>query len=106
MIKIDLQYIQAYKSAPAETKRAIVKFMQLPEKERQNKPLLYFILGAGTPPYKMDKASSKYVSVSKHPTQDCENCIFAFQNVVKQNFICSQIRGDIEPDGWCKLWKG
>ena len=62
---IDDQYKEAYEVAPQETKRAIEKFMSLPEKVRSNKPLLYYVLGAGTPPYKMSKRDSKYVDVAK-----------------------------------------
>lgn len=104
--QIDRQYIAAFKVAPPETKRAILRFMKKPEAYRDRKPLLYFILGSGTPNYKMSKEASAYTDESPLPdTQTCDNCIFAFQNVKTKKFICSQIRGNIKPKGWCDLWK-
>jgi ribosomal protein L32 len=58
---IEEQYQEAYDKAPEETKRAIEKFEQMPKSFRDKKPLLYYILGAGTPPYKMSKRASAYV---------------------------------------------
>jgi len=100
----DNQYIEAYKIAPVQTKKLIVKYMSMPKSFRDKKPLLYYILGAGTPPYKMGRNESHYTDVSTVPFQDCANCIFAFQSVLKKHYICSQIRGNIEPKGWCHLW--
>jgi hypothetical protein len=102
---IEEQYKDAYDKAPEETKRAIEEFMKLPENVRANKPLLYYVLGSGTPPYKMSKKDSKYVDVAKG-RQKCSNCIFTYIKYVDNKPICSQIRGTIALGGWCKLWKG
>lgn len=99
------QYKEAYEIAPQETKRAIEKFMSLPANVRANKPLLYYVLGSGTPPYKMSKRDSKYVDVAKG-REKCSNCIFTYIKYVDNTPICSQIRGTIALGGWCKLWKG
>ena len=98
-------YKEAYEKAPEETKRAIEKFMSLPENVRANKPLLYYVLGSGTPPYKMSKKDSKYNDVAKG-RHKCSNCIFTYIKYVDNKPICSQIRGTIALGGWCKLWKG
>jgi len=37
--------------------------------------------------------------------QKCGNCEFAYKKVVRDQFICSKIAGDIRPEAWCKLWK-
>lgn len=102
-MKIDEQYQEAYEKAPAETKRVIESFQQKPKSFRDKKPLLYYILGSGTPPYKMGKKESAYVDEASGK-QNCGNCIFAFKSVVKKTVICSQIRGTVKLAGWCKLW--
>ena len=55
---IDEQYREAYERAPEETKESILRFMQESKKVRDWKPLLYYVLGSGTPPYKMSKKNS------------------------------------------------
>jgi hypothetical protein len=101
---IEEQYKDAYDKAPEQTKRAIESFSKEPKQVRDSKPLLYYVLGSGTPPYKMSKEASAYVDKASGK-QNCGNCIFAFQSVVTKNYICSQIRGNIRLAGWCKLWK-
>jgi hypothetical protein len=104
-MKIDDQYQDAYDNASNETKKVIEAFQKEPKELRDKKPLLYYILGSGTPPYKMSKKDSKYVDngIGK---QNCGNCIFTFQNTLNKTYICSQIRGTIKLAGWCKLWVG
>ena len=104
-MNIDEQYQEAYDLASKETKRVIESFQNEPKELRDKKPLLYYILGSGTPPYKMGKKESGYVDVSSG-RQKCANCIFTFQNTLKKTYICSQIRGTIKLGGWCKLWVG
>lgn len=104
-MNIEEQYQEAYEKAPLETKRVIESFHEKPKAFRDKKPLLYYVLGSGTPPYKMSKEASAYVDKSSGK-QNCANCIFAFQSVVKKTVICSQIRGKIRLAGWCKLWVG
>lgn len=103
-MKIEEQYQEAYDKAPEETKRAIEKYEQMPKSFRDEKPLLYYILGSGTPPYKMSKRASAYVDKASGK-QNCDNCIFTFQNHISKKYICSQIKGDIKLSGWCRLWK-
>lgn len=104
-MNIDEQYKEAYDNAPAEVKAAIERFMRKPKAFRDNKPLLYFILGSGTPPYKMSKKDSLYADKSINK-QNCGNCIFTYIKYVDKKPICSQIRGTIKLAGWCKLWQG
>jgi len=104
-MEIDKQYQEAYDLASPETKKVIEAFQKEPKELRDKKPLLYYILGSGTPPYKMSKEDSKYVDKAKG-RRNCGNCIFTFQNTVKKTYICSQIRGTIKLGAWCKLWVG
>jgi hypothetical protein len=102
---IDEQYKEAYESAPEETRKSIQAFMSKPKAFRDKKPLLYYVLGSGTPPYKMSKKDSLYVDNSTK-RQKCSNCIFTYIKYVDNKPICSQIRGTIKLGGWCKLWRG
>ena len=104
-MQIDEQYQDAYNKAPAETKKVIDAFQKEPASLRAEKPLLYYVLGSGTPPYKMSKKDSEYVDKSVKK-QNCANCIFTYIKYVDKKPICSQIRGTIKLGGWCKLWKG
>ena len=107
-------YPRAGDNAPFEVQKAIDEFRQLPEEEVQNRPLLYWILGSGTPDYKMTKRDSHYSTAGsaqeelipgQTDIQKCGNCRFAFQRVISGQYICSQISGGISPEAWCKLWK-
>jgi len=110
-IKIDRQYKRAYNNAPPEIKARIRKFMKQPKKFRENIPLLYFVLGEGqgTPPFKMSKRVAEYEDISKVRSlvgiRNCGNCEFQYLKTIRGKYICSQMRGEIKPEGWCKLWK-
>jgi len=110
-VKIDKQYRYAYRNAPKQTQSLIREFMRKPKSFRQHVPLLYFILGSGsgTPPFKMSKKVADYEDVSTHRTllgiQNCANCEYQYLKTINNKYICSQMRGRIEPKGWCKLWK-
>jgi hypothetical protein len=97
-------YEAAGSRAQSEVQQAIERFRKLPLAERREQPLLYWLLGEGTPAFKMTKEDSDYHATSKDK-QKCGNCEFAFKKVVGGRFICSQIEGLIEPKAWCRLWK-
>ena len=99
------EYAGALNESPVWIKIAFKAFLQLPNKVVLNKPFLYFVLGKGTPDFKMTKYTSDY-GLSKEEDHHCSNCIYSYQNVVRNKFICSQIRGEIEPMKWCRLWRG
>ena len=88
-----------------EVQEALRRWATMPPEERGDIPLLYWLLGSGTPPYKMSREESEYTDQSTVEGQTCANCEFAYKKVVRDQFICSQIRDDIQPKGWCKLWK-
>lgn len=103
MIEEEFIYPNAGKLANLNVKFAIQQFRKLPIQERSKKPLLYWLLGSGTPPYKMSKRDSNYIGRSVNG-QNCGNCRFTFQRYVNKEFICSQIQGNIELNHWCRLW--
>jgi len=101
----DNMYSGTGDNAPDEIKAAIQRWRNLPKAERGDKPLLYWLLGSGTPPYKMSPQESEYTDQSKVEGQTCQNCEYAYLKIANKKFICSQISDHIHPKGWCKLWK-
>lgn len=99
------QYEKAYEIANPQVKVAIKEFLKKPKEYRESVPLLYYLLRAGTMSYKMSKEVAEYVNESHLKTQNCKNCIFGFENLVTKKAVCSQMRGFIAYEGWCKLWK-
>jgi len=68
-------------------------------------PMLYALIGSGTPPLKMSLEDAAYQPrPGPGGDQRCSNCSSAYQNLVTGDMICSQIEGEIEPDAWCRLW--
>lgn len=105
-------YRAAGKNAPERIKAIIEEFRKLPPEERAKTPLLYWMLGEGTPNYKMSKGDSHYVDVSKIKGQMCQNCKFLYKRMDGEKFICSQVNendspseGEIKLAGWCQRWK-
>lgn len=93
----------AGEKAPKGVRLAILEWRKLPKKERDKKPLLYWLLGSGTPPYKMSKKDSNYIGKSVKG-MNCGNCRYTFRRHVNDELICSQIKGNIKLDHWCRLW--
>jgi len=98
------RYPDAGENAQPEVKKAVKRFRELPLAERQSQPLLYWLLGEGTPDFKMSKLDAAYQSEPRGK-QKCANCEFAYKKVVRDQFICSQIEGDIASQAWCRLWR-
>lgn len=96
-------YENAGYNANPFVKRAINEFRNLPIEIRRKKPLLYWLLGSGTPPYKMSKKDSNYIGRTVKG-QNCGNCRFTFRRYVNNELICSQIQGNVKLDHWCRLW--
>jgi len=96
-------YPEAGVNANKYIRKAISDFRKLPKEKRAKKPLLYWLLGSGTPPYKMSKKESNYIGKSVRG-MNCGNCRYTFRRHVNDELICSQIRGNIELDHWCRLW--
>lgn len=83
--------------------KAVEEWRNLPAEKQKEIPLLYWLLGTGTPAYKMSKQDSDYQDEPKGD-QKCLNCEFIYHKLANDSYICSQIRGHVEVDGWCRLW--
>lgn len=86
-------------------REAVQQFRGLPESEREDDVLLYWLLGSGTPPYKMSQADADYTDEASG-NQTCANCEYLYEEYTSGRLICSQIRGEVSADGWCRLWEG
>jgi hypothetical protein len=102
-------YPLAGKHAQPEVRAAIKRWRaRVPVTVKSRLPLLYWLLGEGTPPFKMPKPDAAYgpPPAQFKGTQRCSNCRFAYAKVINpQIIICSQIEGRIQPQLWCRLWK-
>lgn len=102
-----MDYKSAISNAPYWVRDAYQEFEKLTEEEKSKTPFLYFLLGKGkgTPPFKMSKPESNYKRISKNADFVCKNCVFYYWHVTKKRGICSQIRGQVEPQAICRLWE-
>lgn len=98
-------YPKAGINANRYVQKAIQEFRTLPNNVKEQKPLLYWLLGSGTVPYKMSKKDSLYQG-KPFRGQKCGNCRFTFMRWVNKELICSQIQGNIKLEHWCNLWVG
>jgi hypothetical protein len=99
-------YENAGENAPAGVRQEIENYKKLPLEQKENLPLLYYLLGSGTPPYKMATEDADYTAKSSVQAQTCANCEYFYHKPARgQRYICSQIQGLVKPSGWCRLWK-
>jgi len=106
--------------APLLIRRMIERYRMAPEAKRGEKPLLYVLLGDGTPAYKFDKMDVAYTdnAASGVPTspggpettpyrrgQTCNNCQSLYLHVTTETLLCDQVRGVIAGPGWCDRWR-
>ena len=99
-------YPEAGENAPPEVQAAIARWeATAPDHLKAQVPLLYWLLGDGTPPYKMSKAASDYRAVSLDANAICGTCVFAYVQITTGRLICSQVRGDVATEAWCRLWR-
>ncbi len=105
----DLYKQKALEEAQPEVKDAIERFYS--EEDPEEKVLMYWLFGKGTPDFKMPKEYAQYTDESEEEGQTCGNCEFRYLKEANGKLVCSQVGkgldgGDaIERAGWCKLWK-
>jgi hypothetical protein len=99
------QYPKAGKNAQPGINKDIETYKKLPPEEKAKTPLLWWLLGSTTQDYKMSKKDALYTEESKTAGQKCSNCRFAYQHITSGRYICSMMRGNIEPGAWCRLWE-
>jgi len=97
------EYPEAGVNAPGGIVNEVEKFRNLPISEKEETPLLYYLLGSGTPDYKMAQSDAKYVDESPSE-KTCGNCEFLYLKNSNKKYIWSQIRGEVKEEGRCKLW--
>jgi hypothetical protein len=102
----DPLYPDAGRNAQPEVREALKRWKDLPRDEKITTPLWSWLLGDGTPVYKLPGAAVEYTSKSEFAGRTCGNCRFAYQKVATGKNICSVIRGPIDLAGWCQLWDG
>lgn len=98
-------YPHAGKNAPLPVQTAIAMFRKMPLEDRSKLPLLYWLLGSGTPEYKVDQSDARYTGSSPYPNARCANCEFFYYKPTAKAYICSWIEGDVKPAGWCQYWR-
>lgn len=98
------RYDDAGERAQPEVRAAIARFRGLVLVERAARPLLYWLLGGGTPPYKIAKLDAAYQG-SPVGGRKCGNCGAAWRHVTTPLFICDQVSGPIAPEAWCNRWR-
>jgi len=99
------RYAKAGDKAQPGIKKDIEAFHKLPPEEKAKTSLLWWLLGSTTQDYKMSKKDALYTEKSKVKNQKCSNCRFAYIHVVSGIHICSNMRGQIKPEAWCRLWE-
>lgn len=93
--------------APPEMQELVERFLEeVPLSVKKEQPLLYFALGTGTPAYKMSQDDAEYVDDAEDKGNHiCQTCEYLYLKPASGKYICSQIRGEVSPEGWCKLWE-
>lgn len=102
--KAPFLYEGVEKTARPGVQEEIRKFRELSMEERSQIPLWAWLLGAGTPPFKMTKVEAAYVEESPYES-NCANCRHAYTQHTSGVMICNWMRGEIKPEAWCRVWK-
>lgn len=99
-------------AAQLEVQKAIERFRKLPLEERSKTPLLFWLLGSSTPPYKAIPSDVSYFEKTIIENQTCGNCHFCWIHAVNKSVvICSIVNENLLPNrslnlnGWCDRWK-
>lgn len=105
---MDLDYKDALKDSPEWIKMAWEEYQKMGAEYMSNHPFLWFVLGKGkgTMPFKSSKKDAKYVHPSPYKGAYCGNCIFYYVQPIRKTKVCSQMRGKVGYDAFCKLWEG
>ncbi len=97
-------YPDAAKNAPLGVQDAVETFLLKSLKFRARQPLLYWLLGSGTPEYKMSRIDAEYVE-TPHDGMKCGNCEHMYEHCRSGQLICSQISGEVAGSAYCRLWE-
>lgn len=108
----NLKYpVKAGQNSPPGVRAEIERYRQFPDNVKTELPLLYYLLGRDSPDsdkkmdYKVSKKDANYLDESPYEHRRCDNCKFYYDQVATDEYVCSQVRGEVLPEGWCKFWK-
>lgn len=96
-------YPGAGKDSQPEIRAAMERFRSLPARKRAELPALWWLLNDTTQLFKMSKADAQYTDTSSGGL-NCHSCDYLYFSIRWQKYICSQIKGYVEPEGTCRLW--
>jgi len=101
------EYPHAGKNAQPEVKEAVQRFKGLSKYyiEMKSKVNLSKWLLGNLDDYKMAPEDARYTDLSMASAQRCANCEHICLKMSTRSHICSEISGNISPDGWCNQWK-
>ena len=94
---------------PEQLKSLVDEFRELPLEEREEIPLLWWMLKKSTANFKMSKEGSDYTDDSASEEQYCSNCSRIYMS--HGGFICDWVgknkegNDNIQLGGWCKFWE-
>jgi hypothetical protein len=102
--KENFEYPNAGKSnAAREVQEAVQRFREeVSESTKRETPLIYWLLGTGTPEYKMSKEDAGYKQ-EPEGTMVCSNCQYWYVGSDGEG-VCSKVRGQVWESHWCRLW--
>lgn len=104
--KFEYKSVEQEADPQPEVQEAIERFREMDPEDRNTNVLLYWLIGkSGTPPYKMSREDAQYSDDGGTQETACANCEFLYQKTTSGKYICSQIRGEVRPEGWCNRWK-
>ena len=104
--KFEYKSVEQEADPQPEVQEAIEQFREMDPEDRNTNVLLYWLIGTeGTPPYKMSQEDAQYSDDAGTQEAACANCEFLYQKTTNGKYICSQIRGEVRPEGWCNRWK-
>ncbi len=97
-------YAKTGRNAPKLVQLCIAQFRQLPEGVRSRMPLLFWLLGSSTAPYKFTQPESGY-GPAHDPVRTCGNCLSLYLHCGTNQLICSQVAGIVRVSDSCRHWK-
>ena len=92
-----------------ELKELLNQYKSLSKEKQETEPFLWWMLQKSTAYFKMTKEVANYTDNSASEDQSCSNCRHIYKG--QRSYICDQVglnaegNDDINPSGWCKLWK-
>lgn len=97
-------YARTGRKAPKLVQLAIAQFRQLPLGVRSRVPLLFWLLGSSTAPFKFTQPEASY-GPARDVQRTCGNCLSLYLHCGTNQLICSQVAGLVRASDSCRHWK-